>query len=166
MMDCNVCRDENASATDEELMASLIRRAKRVAKTAEIPTLHRALTTANELRKHCSEMTVPMAVDKVEPTVLEEFLWQSKAKVRAVNAIGWLCNNLRLGWPIDEFERPDAKKTSLIGMGCKQAPTAQPGMLKALEEALEAAAESRDPTWLALLASWLQANGIGKLAPS
>ena len=42
-------------------------------------------------------------------------------------------------------------------MESKQAPAAQPGMLKALENAMEAAAESGDPTWLALLASWLQA---------
>jgi len=30
-------------------------------------------------------------------------------------------------------------------------------MLRALEDAMEAAAEADDPTWLALLASWLQA---------
>ena len=65
---------------------------------------------------------------------------------------------MRLGWPIEKVEKPDNKKASLIGMECKQAPAAQPGMLKALEGALEVAAESRDPTWLALLASWLQAN--------
>ena len=65
---------------------------------------------------------------------------------------------MRLGWPIEKVEKPDTKKASLIGMECKQAPAAQPSMLKALEEALEAAAESGDPTWLALLARWLQAN--------
>jgi hypothetical protein len=84
-------------------------------------------------------------------------LWQSNARVRAVNAIGWMCKNLQLGWPIDKVEKPDVKRSSLIGMECKQAPAAQPGMLKALEEAMEAAAESGDPIWLAFLASWLQA---------
>ena len=96
-----------------------------------------------------------MTVDKVEPIVLEEFLWQSRARVRAVNAISWMCKNLQLGWPIEKLEKPDTKKASLIGMECKQAPAAQPGMLKALADAMEAGAETGDPIWLALLSSWL-----------
>jgi len=68
-----------------------------------------------------------------------------------------MCKNLHLGWPIDKVEKPDTKKVSLIGMECKQAPAAQPGMLKALTDTMVAGAETGDPTWLALLASWLQA---------
>ena len=109
------------------------------------------------MRKYLEGRTAYMGVDHVEPIVLEEFLWQSLARVRAVNAIAWMCKNLQLGWPIDKVEKPDIKKVSLIGMECKQAPAAQPGMLKALEDTMEAAAETDDPTWLALLASWLQA---------
>ena len=71
--------------------------------------------------------------------------------------IAWMCKNLELGWPIDKVEKPDIKKASLIGMECKQAPAVQLGMLKALEDTMEAAAETDEPTWLALLASWLQA---------
>ena len=42
-------------------------------------------------------------------------------------------------------------------------PAAQPGMLKALADAVEAGAETDDPAWLALLASWLQAFGTFRL---
>ena len=165
MNDCKVGRSENASATDEEILNSLRRKAKRVVKAAEIPTLHRAITTADEVRKYLASRETHMGVDKVEPIVLEEFLWQSRARVRAVNAIAWMCKNLQLGWPIDKVEKPDIKKASLIGMECKQAPAAQPGMLKALSDTMEVGAESGDPTWLALLASWLQAMANLRLVP-
>ncbi len=157
MMDCNVGRAENGSATEEEIINSLKRKATRVVGAAETPTLHRAKTTADELRAYLEERAMHMGVDNVEPIVLEEFVWQSRARVRVVNAIGWMCNNLELGWPIEKIEKPDTKKASLIGMECKQAPAAQPGMLKALSDCMVTAAETDDPTWLALLASWLQA---------
>ena len=51
MVDCKVGREENASATDEEILNSLMRKAKGVVGAAEIPTLHRAITTANDVRK-------------------------------------------------------------------------------------------------------------------
>ena len=97
-----------------------------------------------------------MDIGKIEPTVLEDFLWKSPAPVRVSTALGWLCKNLDLGWPIDRIEKPCAKKVSQIGMECNQAPVSQPGMLKALADAMEAAAEKDEPTWIALLASWLQ----------
>jgi len=87
MMDCRVGREENASATDEEIMNSLRRKATRVVGAAEIPTLHRAITTADEVRKYLEGKAMHMGVDKVEPIALEEFLWQSRARVRVVNAI-------------------------------------------------------------------------------
>ena len=127
-------------------MNSLRRKATRVVKAAEIQTLHRAITTVDELRKYLESRATHMGVNKVEPIVLEEFLWQSRARVRAVDAICWTCKNLQLGWPIDSVERPDTKKASLIGMECKQAPAAQPGMLKALADAIEPGAETGDPT--------------------
>ena len=46
-----------------------------------------------------------MGIDKVEPMVLEEFIWQSHARFRAFNAISWMCKNLQLGLPIDSVER-------------------------------------------------------------
>jgi hypothetical protein len=150
MMDCAVGRTENASATDEEFMSSLRRKATRVVKASGIPTLHIAIITADELRKYLESRETHMGVDKVEPIVLEGFLWQSRARVRVVNAICWMCKNLQLGWPIDSVERPDTKKASLIGMECKQAPAAQPGMLKAFADAIEAGAETGDPIWLAI----------------
>jgi len=155
MMDCGVGHAENVSATEEQIMNSLRRKATRVAGAAEIPTLHRARTTVDEFRKFLGQMH--MGVDKVEPIALEEFLWQSRARVRAVNAMGWMCKNLHLGWPIDKVEWPEIREGPLTDMECKQAPTAQPGMIKALTDCMVTAAETDDPTWLALLANWIQA---------
>ena len=50
MVDCEVGRRENPGATAEETRDSLRRRATKVAGAQRIPTLHRAITTANELR--------------------------------------------------------------------------------------------------------------------
>ena len=105
MMDCRVGRAENPSATDEEIVNSLRRKATHVIKAAEIPTLHRAITTAAELRKYLGSRATHMGIDKVEPMVLEEFIWQSQARLRAFNAISWMCQNMQLGWPIDSVER-------------------------------------------------------------
>ena len=105
MMNCRVGRTENPSATEEEINNSLRRKAAHVSKAAEIPTLHRAITTAAELRKYLGSRATHMGIDKVEPMVLEEFIWQSHARFRAFNAISWMCENLQLGWPIDSVAR-------------------------------------------------------------
>jgi len=156
MMDCKVGYRDNSSATDDEIRDSLWRRARRVVRATDIPTLHRAVTTSNELREHLEERDMHMGMDNIEPIALEAFLWQSHAQVRAVNAVIWMCDTLQLGWPVKKAEMPDAKGT----VECKKrskSPSAQPGMLKVLEEAMEAGAETRDPTWLAYMASWIQA---------
>ena len=51
-----------------------------------------------------------------------------------------------------------------FGTESKHSPSAQPGMLKDFENAMEAAAESGNPMWLALLASWMQAMAKLRLA--
>jgi hypothetical protein len=61
------------------------------------------------------------------------------------------------GKPIGGIDQPDVKEASSNVAKCKQSPLAQPSTLRALEDAMEAAAETNDPTWLAPLASWLQA---------
>ena len=104
-----------------------------------------------------------MGLDDIEPIALERFLHDSRAQGRALNAIHWLCNNLQVGWPFTEVEKPDTKKPSHIGMESKQATTAQPGMLKALSRAMERQAEDDVPIWLALLGSWLQSHGNQRL---
>lgn len=104
------------------------------------------------------------------------------ARVRAGNAIVWMSSSLQLGRPIlvlavalgikptqqqsgpikPNYNRynwlaaTNAKKSSSTGMECKQALAAQPGMLRELEDAMEIGAATGNPTWLALLASWLQ----------
>jgi len=107
-------------------MNSLRRKATRVVGAAEITTLHRALTTADEVRSYLkareetlgvgSRGTSHLGVDGLEPIALGEFLWRSRAQLRAVEAIGWMYKNLHIGWPIDKVEKSDSKKASLIGM--------------------------------------------------
>ena len=65
MADCKVGRDENASATDDEIMNSLRRKARRVVEAAGIPILHGAITTADEVRRYLTDRAMHMAVDKV-----------------------------------------------------------------------------------------------------
>ena len=163
MNDCEVGHlwMKRSSYTDEEILNSLRRKATHVVRAAGIPTLHKAMTTADEVRKYLADRDLHMGADTVEPIVLEEFLWQSRAsplsRVRAVEAIAWMCKNLQLGWPIDKVEEPDMTRVSLSGMHDRATPAAQPGMFKALADAMEAGAKGGDPRWLALLASWLQA---------
>jgi hypothetical protein len=145
MKDCGVGLSGNASATDEETMNSLRHRARQVVGAAEIPTLHRAITTAAEVRKHLEDRAMHMGADKLEPTVLKEFLGQSRARVRAVDALCWMCKSLQLGGPMGEVWRPDIKEAHLISTKPKQAPVAQPEMLEALADAMETGAEKGDP---------------------
>ena len=90
-------------------------------------------------------------------TALGELFWQSSARVNAISAIPWMCESPHLGWPIPRANRLVIKNLALSSTECKRAPPAQPGLFRVLEDAMETAAESGDPTWLALLASWLQA---------
>jgi len=135
MMDCGVGYAENVSATEEEITNSLRQKATRVIGAAEFSILHRTRATADEFRNHLGNKAMHMGVDKVEPIALEEFLWQSRARVQVVEAICWMCKNLHLGWPIDKVEWPKTEIGSLTGRECKQAPAAQPGMIKALTDA-------------------------------
>jgi len=168
MMDCRVKHAENASASEEEIAGSLRCKATRVAEAAEMSTLHKVAATVGEIRKHLQDRAVQTGVhtglDGIEPTVLEEFLRQSHAQVRAVSAIGWMCSNLHLGWPMDKVKKPDTYEAVLIDNEHRQAPAAQPGMITALADAIVAGTEDGNPFWLALLASWLQA--MASLRPS
>jgi len=161
MMDCRVKYAENGFASEEEIVSSLRRKAMRVVKAAEISTLHRVAATAREMRRYLQDRAVQtglhVGLDGIEPIVLEEFLRQSHAQVRAVNAIGWMCSNLHLGWPMNEVKKPDTYEAAFIDNECRQAPAAQPGMITALADAMVVGAEDGNPFWLALLASWLQA---------
>ena len=157
MMDCGVGRSDNASATEEEILDYLRRKSTSLVGASDIPTLHTAITTADELREYLEVRPTRMEIGNLEPMVLEEFLCQSHAIARAVNASFWMCKNLRLGWPIEDFKMPHTDDASIAGTECKHTPSVQPIMFKALEDTMQSGAELGDPTWLALLATWLQA---------
>ena len=157
MMDCRL------GDVDEDAGSAIRHKATRAVEAAETPTLHGAVTTADEMKKHLESRARYMGLDEVEPmtvyhepTVLEEFLWHAQTRGRAVNAVNWMCSHLEVGWPIGWVEKPDAREVFFMEEG-KTPPVAQPSMLKALTDALETGAEAGDSTWLALLASWLQA---------
>ena len=103
MMNCRVGHSENASASDEDFISSHRRTATRVVEASDIPTLHRAVTTAIEFFKYLGERASHMTLDNIDPTMIERFLWYTRAQVRAVNAFGWLCRNLYLGWPLQSI---------------------------------------------------------------
>ena len=80
MMDCKVGHSENISASNDEIMNSLKRKASRLVAASEIPTLHRAITTAAELRKYLNEEPTFMEVDKIE-TLLSRSSFGSRMHV-------------------------------------------------------------------------------------
>ena len=159
MMDCSSNHGSSTSAVQEEIMTSFVHRATRVAESSEIPTLQRAITTSGELREYLTNKEEPMHISSLEPLVLEQFLSEARSHGRAVHSVNWLNKKLQLGWPLDKVEELCVKKSSHIGTQRSQARTAQPGMMQALETRLIASAEANDPTWLAPVASWLQAMG-------
>ena len=55
MMDRRVGHTENTSASDDEIMNSLKRKASKLVPASEIPTVHRAIATAAELREYPNE---------------------------------------------------------------------------------------------------------------
>ena len=142
--------------------------------TTDIVILYRAVITTIELKEHLDKHQTRFG--KVDPKVIDDFLWEARAQKRAAYAIVWMSNSLQLGWPVTElsealgvrarksiFNRYDWLKPICaetmhqprnLGRGSL---SVQPGMFKELEEAMKEGATLGKPTWLALLAIWLQA---------
>ena len=164
MQEGEAFRQENSNASDIEYTASLERRAQRMCEEAEIPTLHRAVTTADELRKWMDDRNDGTTFINMQAIVLEGFIWQSNAKTRVVTALGWLCKHLGFNWPLDQIEKPKVGRgSSALGIETRQTPAAQPVMVSHLEAALKSSCLNAEPTWPALLASWLQTAGCLRL---
>ena len=130
MMNCRLNHGSSTSAVEEEIMTSFVHRATRVVESSEIPTLQRAITTADEMMNYLANREKPMHINSLEPLVLEQFLHEAQSHVRAVDAVNWLNKNLQLGWPLDKVEKPCVKKTSHIGTECSQALTARQACCK------------------------------------
>ena len=81
-------RSENYNASDKEYTEALERRARRLCSDANVPTLHRAVTTADDLRRWMEERSDGTNFMNVQAVVLEVFIWQSNAKTRVVAALG------------------------------------------------------------------------------
>ena len=87
MMNCKVSHEDDLSATDGEIMKSLARKATHVVKATEIPTLHRAITAADELRKYLASEDKPTDISSIKPLVLEQFQWESQSQVRVQSTL-------------------------------------------------------------------------------
>ena len=110
MVDCRAIHESSTSAADiplheqQETMTSSVRRAIRVVKSSDAPTLQEAIITADELAEFLTSREEPMEISSLQPLVLEQFLHDSQSQIRAVNAVNWLNKNLQLGWPLGEEE--------------------------------------------------------------
>jgi hypothetical protein len=111
MMDFKVSQSEDAPSTDKEIMTSLRHKAKHVSDASNIPTLHIAVITADEIREYFEYKAAHMG-GSMDPTLLQEFLLNHRARMRATTAISWMCDNLHLGWPIDETAGPHVEEES------------------------------------------------------
>ena len=123
------------SATDEETSTVLRRRAEQIIQEASIPTLHKVITTAAELREYHEGLWYTAST--LGPSELEKILQQSKAPTRATEAIRWMGNHLQLNlqdWRLDDHELPLPES--------QNTPAAEPVMLRAIEEALQIGAET------------------------
>ena len=159
-----VFKTNNSHASDEEYSDALERRSLRICKEAEVPTLHKAVTTSEELRTWIQERVDGTTFMNIQLLVLERFIWQSEAKTRVITSLTWMCNNLGLNWRLHEIEkRVVGKSAGALGMEAKQTPAAQPMMYNHLEDEMKPKCENGDPTWPALLGSWLQCAGCPRL---
>ena len=82
-------REANSRVTENEWLEALDRRARRICKQAEIPTLNRAVTTAAELRAWLAARGDSKLVS-LQALELEGFVHQSSSKVRVMTSLnGW-----------------------------------------------------------------------------
>ena len=130
MMDCGVVRSENSSATDEDIKVSLRRRAVRVVKTAEPPTLHRAATTADEVRKYLEGRPGHMGIGNIEPIAVEDLPMEVPCPSSRIQRSRLAMQEL--GSRMANRSHREAMRQEGLAdrMECDQAPVAQPGMLK------------------------------------
>jgi hypothetical protein len=122
------------AATDEETSAILRCRAEQIIHEASIPTLHKVITTAAELRKYHEGRWYTAST--LGPSEIETFLQLSRAPTRATEAIRWMGDHLRLNlddWKLDDQELPPPE--------IQHTPAAEPFMLRAIEEAVQRGAE-------------------------
>ena len=150
------------SATDDETSMILGRRAEQIIQSASIPTLHKAIITADELMKFWEDRPTRTDANRLDSPGLEDFLKRSRARARATEAILWMAINLPLGhaalpslqsWSPTEHESPSPER--------RRTPAAEPIMLRAIEDALQRGAEESDYRWLSWLATHLQtASGL------
>ena len=123
----------------------LWRRAGLIIQSASIPTLHKAIITARELTKFWANQPTSADTYRLDSPMIEDFLEQSKARTRATEAILWMGIYLPLGhsalpslqsWIPTEDESPSPER--------RRTPSAEPVMLRAIEDALQRGAEESD----------------------
>ena len=158
-------KQDNSQALENEMQDSMERRAARLCKISEVPTLNRVTATADEIREWVKKRADDTTFANIQAVVLEEFVWKSASRTRVITALGWMVKHLRLSWPLDLIEKPVVGTCSkdALGIGAKQTLAAQPTMFTHLEDAMKEKCENDDPTWTALLGSFLQGSACLRL---
>ena len=119
--------------SDKEYNDTLDLRALTICRNADVPTLHKAVTTAAELKTWIQKRDDDTTVSNMQLLVLEGFVWQSHAKTRAFTSLKWLCDNVGLKWPVNQIEQPeDAVASGSLSMETNHIPAAQPLMYNQL----------------------------------
>ena len=155
----------NSKASDQEYNDSIERKVLKICRNAEIPTLQKAVTTCNDLNDWIEARADGTTFTDIQPLVLESFVFNSKAQTRVITSLKWLRNNLGLNFPLDDMNQPTVGRSSgVLGLDAKQTPAAQPLMVNHLENEMRRLYEKDDPTWPALLGSWLQAAACLRLS--
>lgn len=156
-IDCRVLRPTGRMTPElhESWKEACQRLAQRQITQAEAVTINNALKTFRELTATLSSRQRCLPPEEVD---LDHFLHKgTTAPSRALASLKWLVKNGELRWPMKHVSIPASVSTR---QPRRQAPVVLPPMIGHLEECIINRQAINDPTWLALLGSWMVAMGV------
>ena len=104
-------------------------------------------------------MAQGLPVHALSPVDIALFVQSCKAPSRVLPALQFMSRNLHYAVDLGLAKQLRTTAKSALGQGDKQAPVAQPVLLRRLEESLHNAIDQHDPEWLALFGAWVMAMG-------
>ena len=156
-IDCRVLRPTGRMTPElhEAWKEACTRLAQRQITHAEAVTVNNALKTFRELTSVLSSRQRCLPPEDVD---IDHYLHKgTTAPSRALASLRWLVKNGELQWPLRHATIPEKISTRRMRA---QAPVVLPPMIGHLEECIIARESIHDPTWLALLGSWMIAMGV------
>ena len=143
-------RDSASKATTQPLVSKIL-------SSHEPETLQRVAHTWAEIRDWSMAQGLP--VHSLSPVDIALFVQSCKAPSRVLPALQFMARNLHYAVDLGLAKQLRTTAKSALGQGDKQAPVAQPVLLRRLEESLHNAITQHDPEWLALFGAWVMAMG-------